>query len=84
MDELAKERRFGVNKKLSKILTDKLVLKESFQRPFKNSWANHKDPDIYDSELNVSMGEEGDRVADISDNERNNRSFLVKITNKPA
>lgn len=77
--------RRAVNKQVSKILSDKLVIQENLQnyKPFGSQWVNHKDPDIYESELNVSVTD-GERTAAPEQNRNNNRSFLVKITKKPA
>lgn len=75
-----------MNKRMSEILADKLVLKESFenQQLFKNSWANNNGPDIYDTELNITMTEDGDRVQETSDNEPIDNQFIVRIAKKPA
>jgi hypothetical protein len=35
---------------------DKLIIEENLKdyKPFGNKWVNHKDPDIYESELGLS------------------------------
>jgi hypothetical protein len=52
-------------KALSKIATDKLVIEENLKdhKPYGYKWVNNKDPDIYESELNLSNtdGEENNR-----------------------
>ena len=41
---------------VARIVTDKLVIEENLKghKPYGDKWVNNKDPDIYESELNLS------------------------------
>ena len=45
---------------VSKILSDKIIIAENLKdyKPFGDKWLNHQDPDIYESELNLSQNED--------------------------
>ena len=48
--------------------------------PINSYWNNNKDPDIYESELNLS----GTDLDDYEDGNKKSQSFLEKIKKKPA
>ena len=70
-------------KQVSKIVTDKLVIEESLKdhRPYGNKWVNNKDPDIYESELNISQTGGGDEA---KDGRGGSRAFMKLITKLPS
>ena len=71
-----------VSKKVSQINVDKLLIEENLKdyKPFGNKWVNHKDPDIYESDLGLSST--SDENKHLKDGE--NRLFLNKIQKKPS